>query len=187
MDALQASPEPLLGFLALRQRDPHGFFGGYLIVNARVRPMEFHCSLPIQPSRAQRILYGATLLEYVCGELIARALLGKSTAKPQLILTDCEPALSVRHWIDLPIAYVAGSSVRREESEGFTIPEGARLDARYADRVSHGATFSCIATYAKDLDAFAILDAFERNQDLLEPFSRIVEALAEAHPRSRAA
>ncbi len=187
MDGLQASSESLVGFLAIRQRDPHGFFGGYLIVNTRVRPTEFHCTLPVQPTRAQRILYGATLLEYVCGELIARSLMGKAAAKPKLVLTDCEAALSVRHWIDLPIVHVAVDSFRTSESEGFTIPEVAKWDARYASRVANGATFSCIATYANDLDALQALDACEDRQDLMEPFSRIVEALAEAHPRSRAA
>jgi hypothetical protein len=187
MDGLQASSETLVGFLAVRQREPHGFFGGYLVVNARLRPTEFHCTLPVQPTRAQQILYGATLLEYVCGELIARALLSKASAKPSLILTDCDAALSARHWIDMPLAHVTAEPARSSESDGFTIPGVSKGDGRYAWRSVHGATFSSIATYASDLDALGVLDHFEGGQDLQEPFSRIVEALAEAHPRSRAA
>jgi hypothetical protein len=199
MDGLQSSTESILGFLAIRQREPHGFFGGYLVVNSRARPLEFHCTLPVQPTRAQQILYGATLTEYICGELIARTLLGKAAAKPKLVLTDCHASLAVRHWMDQPLLHVAPDSLRNPDSlrttegramddiEGFIIPEMNARDSRYTSQQRHNATFSCITTYGRDMDVLGCLEEFEGNLDLLEPFSRIVEALAEAHPRSRAA
>lgn len=188
MDGLLSSSESILGFLAIRQREPHGFFGGYLLVNERGRPVEFHCSLPVQPTRAQQILYGATLTEYVCGELIARTLLGKGTAKPSLVLTDCPAALAARHWTDQPLLQVASERLcAKDELEGFSIPGMTMPDSRYASRQRQGIMFSCIATYTKDLDRWDCLEAFDGSLDLLEPFSRIVEALSEAHPRSRAA
>jgi hypothetical protein len=193
MDGLQSSSESILGFLAIRQREPHGYFGGYLIVNARARPLEFHCTLPIQPTRAQQILYGVTLTEYICGELVARALLGKGTAKPKLVLTDCQASLAVRHWVDQPLLHVEADSLpSRDDSEGFIIPatvaqDSIHRDERYSTRERRGATFSCIASYERDMGGLDFLDLFEESLDLLEPFARIVEALAEAHPRSRAA
>jgi hypothetical protein len=193
MDGLQSSTESILGFLAVRQREPHGFFGGYLVVNSRARPLEFHCTLPVQPTRAQQILYGATLTEYICGELIARALLGKAAAKPKLVLTDCYASLAVRHWMDQPLLHVVADSLRSAEDrttddwEGFTIPEMAVRDSRYTSRPRDNATFSCLTSYGRDMEGLDCLAEFEGSLDLLEPFSRIVEALAEAHPRSRAA
>ncbi len=50
-----------LGFISVRHHAEHGYFGGYLIVNSLGRPLEFHCTLPVKPSRAQELLYGATL------------------------------------------------------------------------------------------------------------------------------
>jgi hypothetical protein len=197
MDGLQSSTESILGFLAVRQREPHGFFGGYLVVNSRARPLEFHCTLPVQPTRAQQILYGATLTEYICGELIARALLGKAAARPQLVLTDCYASLAVRHWMDQPLLHVAADTLpsmkgsiedrTTDDLEGFTIPELTVRDSRYVSRQRHNATFSCLTSYGRDMDGLDCLADFEGSLDLLEPFSRIVEALAEAHPRSRAA
>lgn len=186
MDVLHASSEPL-GFLAVRQRNPHGYFGGYLLVNARARPLEFHCTLPVQPTRAQQILYGATLIETVCGEMIARALLDKAAARPKLVLTDCAAVLAVRHWVDQPIVHVGAPALDADAAEDFTLPEMAHGESRYLQEVRQGITFSCISSYARDFDALRALDAFEGQVDLIEPFSRIVEALAEAHPRSRVA
>ena len=51
----------LVGFLSVRYRSEHGFFGGYLIVNQLARPLEFHCTMPVRPSRSQELLYGKTL------------------------------------------------------------------------------------------------------------------------------
>lgn len=198
MDGLQSSSESILGFLAVRQREPHGYFGGYLIVNARARPLEFHCTLPVQPTRAQEILYGATLTEYICGELIARALLAKGAAKPKVVLTDCQATLAVRHWVDQQLLHVDAPVLHsRDELEGFIIPATVPQDpvpqdpvpqrSRYLAQERRGAMFSCIASYGRDMEGLEFLDLFEESLDLLEPFSRIVEALAEAHPRSRAA
>jgi hypothetical protein len=181
------SPHESLGFLAVRQRDPHGFFGGYLLVNHRARPLEFHCTLPVQPTRAQQILYGATLVETICGELIARALLEKGAQRPRLVMTDCRGVLAARHWADLPMIHLESATPAMDSIDEFTIPSVSHPESRYASRIVWGMTFSCISSYSRDLDALQEIEAFQDQMDFTEPFSRIVEALAEAHPRSRAA
>ena len=77
-----------IGFLTVRRHHEHGYFGGYLLVNALARPLEFYCTMPIRPSRAQTLLYGLTIDDFVCGEQIAKALIAKAKLQPQLILTD---------------------------------------------------------------------------------------------------
>ena len=67
-----------LGFLTVRKHPSRGYFGGFLVLNVLARPLEFHCTLPVQPTRAQQILYGATLDEFISGEQIARALILKA-------------------------------------------------------------------------------------------------------------
>jgi hypothetical protein len=56
-----------LGFLAVVEHELHGLFGGYLLLNATGRPLEFHCTAPVRPNRAQQILYGPTLEPYLYG------------------------------------------------------------------------------------------------------------------------
>lgn len=47
-----------LGFLTVVEHKQHGLFGGYLVLNQVGRPLEFHCTAPVKPNRAQEILYG---------------------------------------------------------------------------------------------------------------------------------
>ena len=76
------------GYLSAVESAEHGFFGGYLLVSPLGRPVEFHCTAPVRPSRAQEILYGPTLRPYLLGEQIAGTLLSKAQLRPQIILTD---------------------------------------------------------------------------------------------------
>ena len=66
--------QPALGFLTVLEHAQHGLMGGYLVLNPAGRPLEFHCTTPIKPNRAQEILYGPTLEPYLFGEQIGKAL-----------------------------------------------------------------------------------------------------------------
>ena len=66
--------EMTIGFLSIQRDDADGYLGGHLILNSRGRPLEFRCTAAVQPSRAQRVLYGATLEAYLRGDVIARVL-----------------------------------------------------------------------------------------------------------------
>ena len=50
-----------IGFYTVVPHEQHGLFGGLLVLNHNGRPLEFHCTAPLKPNRAQEILYGATL------------------------------------------------------------------------------------------------------------------------------
>lgn len=93
-----SDPSPAtFGYLLVVEDDLHGFTGGLLVVCDRGRPLEFHCTEPVQPSRAQRILFGPTLRSYVCGQLIGAALLAKLKAPLGALLTiDEETAAAGR-------------------------------------------------------------------------------------------
>jgi len=82
------SPAIALGFLTAVDHRDHGLFGGYLIVSDTSRPVEFHCTVPVKTNRAQEILYGASLREYLLGEQIAPALLSKAKTDVAAICTD---------------------------------------------------------------------------------------------------
>jgi len=57
-------------------------------------PLEFHCTAPVKPNRAQQILYGPTLEPYLFGEQIGQSLLSKAAVEPEVICTDRPPALA---------------------------------------------------------------------------------------------
>lgn len=198
MDATAGSQHKPLGFVSVRKRPEQGFFGGYLIVNATARPLEFHCTVPVQPTRAQSILFGNTLEEFLCGEQITRALLAKAKLLPEVILVDTPSALCARHWFDVPILWLSSaddeksSGGRSQREHGFALPEFHRDSAEIATRSIGDYRFACLTAYQADLEAAVQLfenasgNKAKSRFEFDEPFERIVEALSEAHPRSKA-
>ena len=82
MDATDSKCKPTLGFLTVVEHPQYGLFGGYLILNTAGRPLEFHCTAPIKPNRAQEILYGPTLESFLYGEQIGQTLISQGSTPP---------------------------------------------------------------------------------------------------------
>jgi hypothetical protein len=171
MSSTAKSP-PCLGFLSVVEHQELGLLGGYLLLNAAGRPLEFHCTAPVKPSRAQEILYGPTLKPFLYGEQIGQTLLAKSKLTPILVCTDSEPVLAAREHTDIPIALV-GATLGLPRSAAMRLGQtNLLLPAAYAS------------------DEHTIRDnwpAQADHLDLLEPFARIREALDEAQQSARAA
>jgi len=147
-----AGSSPAYGFLTTVDSPTHGLFGGYLLVDPAGRPLEFHCTAPVKVSRAQQILYGATLQGHLHGQQIGATLIAEGSLAPLVVLTDVESMLAVRPHTHLPVALVTGP-----------------------DAACGPAGDDAAATTLRD--ALAPLAAAV---DLREPFERIRAALEEA-------
>ena len=77
-----------IGFFTTEFTEGIGLTGGYLLLNMSGRPLEFHCTLPVRPSRAHEILYGGKLRPHLIGERIGPALLDRTRIKPLLICIE---------------------------------------------------------------------------------------------------
>jgi len=158
----------IFGYISAVESAEHGFFGGYLLVSPLGRPVEFHCTAPIRPSRAQQILYGPTLQPYLLGEQIAGTLLAKAQTRPQIILTDQSSVLCHRAKLAIPIVYL-----------DITEPD-ASINRPNALNIS-GHAIDLAPGYESDADAaIALLTTLAGHVDLPEPFERIHEAIREA-------
>ena len=82
---------PAIGFLTVCDYAEAGICGGYLILNAGGRPLEFHCTAPVKANRAQEILYGPTLKPFLYGEQIGQTLIGRAKVGPLVVVTDVDP------------------------------------------------------------------------------------------------
>ena len=135
MDAGEGKVAPSLGFLSVIDCPVAGLVGGYLLLNLAGRPLEFHCTAPVRPTRSQEILYGPTLRPYLYGEQIGHALLTKPKIQPGGVLTDCSAALAVRDFVALPVAWLRedaepSSAAAASAAQGATSEGGAwRVDA----------------------------------------------------------
>lgn len=186
---------PCLGFLTVVQHAQHGFFGGYLLLNADARPLEFHCTAPVKPNRAQEILYGPTLEPYLYGEQIGQTLIAKSQLTPLGVFTDLPAVLAVRQHVQLPVVLVCGDSGASETTPSAPSgPAGAsyRVDAAHG-RVPTAPAFqlgrNCVTVAAGYDDdrriAAAELGSLVEHLDLAEPFGRIRGAIDEAQRNGR--
>jgi hypothetical protein len=166
-----ASPPAHLGFLTVAH-EPGGFLGGYLVTNFWGRPLEFRLSTAVQPNRVQQILYGSTLADYVCGELIGKALYDKTGSPAQVILTDTVDAWSLRQVIDVPVIRVAPIG----ELPAGPDPSAIVVRAAISDRGP------LLAHPDFPDDGPRVKDLFDRlaGLDMSEPFARIRDAIAEA-------
>ncbi len=182
-----------LGFLTVLEHEQLGLVGGYLILNAAGRPLEFHCTAPVKPNRAQQILFGPTLPAYLYGEQIGQTLLGKGAQTPVAVFTDVERVLTVRDFVELPVALVLPGEVPEGEQPKPIVASGSswRVDAPSSPG-SHLAQFSAgrnrlAVSSVRGGDRDAILSRLEEIAafDLAEPFERIREAVEEAHKGGR--
>ena len=149
--------------------------GGYLLVDASGRPLEFHCTVPVRASRAQEILYGATLEPFLYGEQIGATLVQKPKIRPLSICTDCLPMMSVRNTINMPVLFIGEANSAGRFSEKL---DAFALDAQQVavdpSRSQDRATIE------------AALSKIQIQFDLAEPFDRIRGAFEEAQRKQAA-
>jgi hypothetical protein len=181
-----------IGFLTVVEDSRHGLFGGYLVLNRAGRPLEFHCTAPVRPNRAQEILYGPTLRPYLYGEQIGRTLLEQGKYAPVVVLTDCEPMLAVGELISMPVALVGNAPPEREpgrercpgEPNGRTwrvdSAETADPHLRFFEVGAQKLAVGNNTEPATETTVVQRIGAVAATLDLSEPFQRIRAAIDEA-------
>jgi hypothetical protein len=180
--------DPTFGYLSTLESPDHGFFGGYLIVSLLGRPLEFHCTAPLQPSRAQEILYGATLQPYLLGEQIGGTLLAQAKLRPDLILTDQVDVFCLRSQSSVPVVWLVhaiNGTLAAEVPQTLTSETTSmspRPESLATRQFSLGdCRWELPAGYEADRPiAVDLLHKLARHVDLAEPFDRIHEAIREA-------
>ena len=182
MGNADAKSKPVLGFLTVVDHPQYGLFGGYLVLTTAGRPLEFHCTAPIKPNRAQEILYGPTLSAFLYGEQIGQTLLSQASTDPLVVCTDCEPALATREFVQTPLVLVlpAGGEIEQTAEPRAAGPEGMVAFQLGRNRLA----LPRRAEEDRRLIGERLADLAE-SFDLAEPFQRIREALEEAQQAVR--
>jgi len=182
--------ESPLGFLTVVEDQKHGLFGGYLILNRAGRPLEFHCTAPVRPNRAQEILYGPTLRPYLYGEQIGRTLLEQGKHPAEVILTDCEPMLEVGEFVPAPVVLVGAQDTQTASVPLQQTPSDGRkwrIDGSQSPKPNlrsfvvggQSLALRCEGTHDQS-SVVQKLEATAMTLDLAEPFERIRAAIDEA-------
>lgn len=169
------------GFITTVEIEGMGWCGGMLLLNQVARPLEFHCTLPIKPSRSQEILYGTSLLPFLCGQVIGKALLEKAKTRPHLVITDCRHTADLTQCCSTPV-------ILHQDTSG---------DSSQDDRPSELNDFwqslqvgdQAVSLYrndqSADKDVRQWLEQYGSKNEFAEPFERIRQAILEAHQVAR--
>jgi len=184
MTASGSKPLQTVGFLTVRETAEHGYLGGYLVLNPVGRPLEFHCTVPVIPNRAQEILYGHTLKPFIYGEQIGQTLVNKAKSKPAFVCVDVADALTLGEHTSCSVVLVS------PESAATNSPT-YRQDAAHNGPPAAHANLAAFSLGKNQVNLPAersderdgILKhwrGFTTELDLWEPFSRIHEAIGEA-------
>ncbi len=195
-----------LGFFSVCPHVDGGFIGGYLILNGVGRPLEFHCTTPVKPTRTQEILYGATLKPYLFGEQIAPVLVAKAKTQVHAVFVSQWESLTLASQISEPVAFVCpegetpfpeapngDSDVPRLNGRWDTSPSGGTQTCGVIERVGIppcqtvriGKNRLAVAAIRPEApeELRQLLGPWETGLDLVEPFGRIQAALEEASRR----
>ncbi len=161
-----------IGYFTVVFEERTGWIGGLLVLNPGGRPMEFQCTLPVRPTRAHEILYGATMRDHLIAEVIGATLLSKCRTPISLLCCDQPESLSLNSFGHTPVVLV---------SEAAEIDEGPIT----SDMLVGSTTVKLAsATLHVPLERSESVDAIAKNfadlPDAVEPFERIREAIREA-------
>jgi hypothetical protein len=161
------STELILCYLTCPQDASNAFLGALMVTDYRVRPLHFAFVSPIRPTKIQRILYGSTLEEHVKIDVICEKLLKDLPFPPDVLFVDTKELLAIRNAVEIPTAYLSKSITSKDDPGRLTTLEYS-TDSNLDDQDIVGRILASLETYV----------------DLVEPFTRMREALKEAIKKS---
>lgn len=157
------APEPRLAFIDVAVFPDGSIRGGILTTDMETRPFEFRVTSPIKPTQVQQILYGASLKDYVYGELICTPLVKATKEKLSMVLVKEIFLISMRPLVSIPVIIVRSGNAQTVNGirpVSFSPHQNFRNELSFAE---------------------TILTPVMQKHDLFEPFERVRLALNEVH------
>lgn len=164
-----------LGFMTAVEIGERNYVGGLLVTDRFGRPLEFQCTTPVKPNRTQELLYGPTLVPFILGDLLGKALLDRVSVKPSLIMTSRIEMLELRTKVTTPIIYNESSAESGSKSAQSNAPLSPGQEIRFGRQ-----TFRMHEDFTDDRSAVErISQQLSDDANMHEPLQRVGEALQE--------
>ncbi|MEM6978839.1 MAG: hypothetical protein AAF539_04160 [Planctomycetota bacterium] len=170
-----SSDSATIGYFTTLEEDRTGWTGGLLVLNAGGRPLEFQCTLPVRPSRAHEILFGASLRQHLISDVIGPALLSKCRTPISLLCCSQAEALRLRETAMTPSCPVTLVCQAAADDEGPIEP--SMLDG-YVDVMVRETRLLVANEHLARVEQLS--EKLADLADVLEPFERIRDAIREA-------
>ncbi len=164
-----------LGFMTAVEIGDRNYVGGLLVTDRFGRPLEFQCTTPVKPNRTQELLYGPTLVPFILGDLLGKALLDRVSVKPSLIMTSRIEMLQLRTKVAIPIIYDEASTESGSKSAEGRSTRSVAQEIRFGRQ-----TFRMHEDFTDDQSAVErIGQQLSDDANMHEPLQRVGEALKE--------
>ncbi len=155
--------ELVLAYLCCPQDAANAFLGALMITDYHTRPLHYSFVQPIRPTSYQKILFGSMLEEHVKVDVISNRLLKDLPYVPDILFVDSQELTNVRRICEIPTAFLAFDPNADHNPD--------RLTTLHYDAGHNQAHESFVGS---------VLASLERYVDLVDPFTRMREALKEA-------
>ncbi len=169
------NPKHPIGFLTIVHVPELGFCGGFLLINSLGRPVEFHCTAPVQENKTQKILYGKTYPSFLFCDQIGRALVAKSKLTAGLIIANRTELAAMKDSLSQPLLVLKNSDDPDDNTDSPT-------PINYANEFSvNQHQLAYLGTDDEHLRiAKSYCQTLAETIPLDEPFERICQAIDEA-------
>jgi hypothetical protein len=170
-----------LGYLAFLPGGDDGYVGALLVLNEAGVPLEFRATFPVRPTVTQRILFGDALEPHIGIELCGKPLLKASAHRLAVLLVSHALLINVRGAAQCPVLHVLQAGAA--DAAAPAAPAASAPTGRSHPLESKGGRFPPVVVRAAlqfpgDVDAARpVIERFHADNDLLEPFARIVKAV----------
>lgn len=178
----------ILGYLTAAEVEPSLFIGAAMSTDSFGLPVEFRYTEPVRATPLQRILYGNALHRYLCREVIASTLLQAMETHPEVWIVQEEMLLEPLEAMRAPVVMLFPTEMAPMSDLGATLPAGeeemlvqlslagAPLRVRFGNKDT-----------ALQHQAVQVLSAAARTMDVLEPLSRLQQAVRAVQEEQEAA
>ena len=177
-DESSANRVKRFGFLSVVEIENLGHCGGLLILTSKGRPIEFHCTAPVSTNRAQSILYGKTLNNFLFCDQIGVALCEKAKVAMDVVLATQPEFAELSSEISTPVAVIENAK-HPQNNLSNTLSGIIKIADRDVRLFQPSGQSDAEQAAAKQTESM-ILD-FIKTVPLTEPFERIELAIKEAH------
>lgn len=175
--------EGRLGYLTVQaSADAHAFAGGLLTTDSELRPLDFRCTTAVRPTPLQKVLYGDIFRQHLFVDLLGLTLVRAADPQPDLVLFQDPALLYLQRKLEaMPALWTVAET---GTAGGATDEVRPPVDTQHLTITGLSGSTIGIFVYPgygeRIVQVKALLEGVATYFDLLEPFRRMPQLLAQA-------
>ncbi len=164
----------VVGYLQVKVEEG-SFIGGVLVVDEKGVPLDFFYTDPVKPDRLQFIIYGDSLANYLKVDVISRKLIDMPKDKPSIWFVEDDEIVQGADRLGVGIALLRATNLPALEGVGTIKQDEEDRILVQAVELLPPMDVRFKGTSVEEIAGLIV--ELSKTMDVLEPFSRLKEAL----------